>query len=142
MLKDWGVLPGDTRPASKTLPVHFDHLQKTGAWKDVTREWAEQLKRFRIQGESEKLEDCKDLGRHGHFNRRLAKSREDVGIWHETYVIKPGHYEAIYSGMPPYGLGKVGKLVAATGKRARSRMATAVQQTAWSIRDQLKDCRI
>jgi hypothetical protein len=59
------------------------------------------------------------------FNRRLGKSRGDVGIWHETYIIPPGHYEAIYSGMPPYGLGKVGKLVPATGNRedARARMS-------------------
>src|ERR1700693_5806119 len=62
------------------------------------------------------------------FNRRVGSSRSDVGIWHETYIVKPGHYEAVYSGMPPYGLGKVGKLVAATGKReaARSRMTAGV----------------
>jgi hypothetical protein len=24
----------------------------------------------------------------------------DVGIWHETYVVQPGRYEAIYGGMP------------------------------------------
>jgi hypothetical protein len=61
------------------------------------------------------------------FNRRVGDSRGDVGIWHETYVIKPGHYEAIYSGMPPYGLGKVGKLVPASGNRdsAKSRMNVA-----------------
>jgi hypothetical protein len=61
------------------------------------------------------------------FNRRMGKSRGDVGIWHETYIVKPGHYEAVYSGLPPYGLGKAGRLVAATGKReaARSRMAAA-----------------
>jgi len=58
------------------------------------------------------------------FNRRVGGSRGDVGIWHETYIVKPGQYEAVYSGMPPYGLGKVGTLVAATGNReaARSRM--------------------
>jgi len=58
------------------------------------------------------------------FNRRLGSSRGDVGIWHETYIIKPGQYETVYSGMPPYGLGKAGKLVAASGKRedARSRV--------------------
>jgi hypothetical protein len=58
------------------------------------------------------------------FNRRLGGSRGDVGIWHETYIIKPGHYEAIYSGMPPYGLGKAGKLVPANGalEAARSRV--------------------
>jgi len=59
------------------------------------------------------------------FNRRVGGSRSDVGIWHETYLIKPGNYEAIYSGMPPYGLGKVGTLVPATGNHeaARSRMS-------------------
>jgi len=59
------------------------------------------------------------------FNRRSGASRDDVGIWHETYIVKPGQYEAIYSGMPPFGLGKVGKLTPATGTReaARSRMA-------------------
>ena len=62
MLKGWGVLPGDTRPASKTLPVHFDRLQKTEEWQDVTHEWAERLRGFRVKGESEKMEDCKDLG--------------------------------------------------------------------------------
>ena len=58
------------------------------------------------------------------FNRRVGSSREDVGIWHETYIIRPGHYEAIYSGMPPYGLGKAGKLVPASGTResAKSRL--------------------
>jgi hypothetical protein len=63
------------------------------------------------------------------FNRRMGGSRGDVGIWHETYRIQPGQFEAIYSGMPPYGLGKVGKLIAATGRRedARSRMAAGVQ---------------
>jgi hypothetical protein len=61
------------------------------------------------------------------FNRRVGATREDVGIWHETYIIKPGQYEAVYSGMPPYGLGKVGRLVPATGSRegARSRVEGA-----------------
>jgi hypothetical protein len=64
------------------------------------------------------------------FNRQFGNSRSDVGIWHETYLIKPGNYEAIYSGMPPYGLGKVGKLVAATGYReaARSRLSATVSE--------------
>jgi hypothetical protein len=62
------------------------------------------------------------------FNRRFGNIRGDVGIWHETYRAKPGDYEAVYSGMPPFGLGKVGKLVDATGKReaARSRMNAGV----------------
>jgi len=62
------------------------------------------------------------------FNRSVGTNRGDVGIWHETYVVEPGHYEAVYSGMPAFGLGKAGRLVDATGKReaARSRLAASV----------------
>ena len=58
------------------------------------------------------------------FNRKMKNSRGDVGIWHETYLVGPGQYEAIYSGMPAFGLGKVGQLNPATGNReeARKRM--------------------
>ena len=42
------------------------------------------------------------------FNRRMKDARGDVGIWHETYKVRAGDYEAIYSGMPPWGLGKAG----------------------------------
>lgn len=59
------------------------------------------------------------------FNRRYKSRRGDVGIWHETYLVRDGAYEAVYSGMPPFGLGRVGKLVPATGNReaARQRLA-------------------
>jgi hypothetical protein len=36
-----------------------------------------------------------------------------VGIWHETYLAKPGTYENVYANMPAFGLGKAGTLVAA-----------------------------
>ncbi len=54
------------------------------------------------------------------FNKRFGNSRGDVGIRHETYLVKPGQYEAIYSGMPPFGLGKLGKLVDASGAHERA----------------------
>jgi fumigallin biosynthesis monooxygenase-like protein len=47
------------------------------------------------------------------FNKRMGRSRGDVGIWHETYRVSAGEYEAIYSGMPPHGLGAVGQLIPA-----------------------------
>jgi hypothetical protein len=57
------------------------------------------------------------------FNRKMAKSRGDFGIWHETYKVRAGEYECIYSGMPPFGLGKaaaqaevVGSLDSARGR--------------------------
>lgn len=37
------------------------------------------------------------------FNKAIGTSG-DVGIWHETYVVRAGAYECIYSHMPPFGL--------------------------------------
>ena len=39
-----------------------------------------------------------------------------VGIWHETYKCSPHSYESLYINMPPFGLGKVGNILPATGK--------------------------
>ncbi len=61
------------------------------------------------------------------FNRRVGGSRGDVGIWHETFLVNAGNYEAFYSGVPPRGLGKAGKLVPASGRleSARTRLTPA-----------------
>jgi Domain of unknown function (DUF4188) len=61
------------------------------------------------------------------FNRRMKESRGDVGIWHETYKVHAGDYEAIYSGMPPFGLGVAGARAAVTeiNDSARQRLGTA-----------------
>ena len=58
------------------------------------------------------------------FNQRVQRNG-DVGIWHETYLVRPGQYETIYNNMPPYGLGTVGQLVPAIGRleSAGSRMS-------------------
>jgi len=55
------------------------------------------------------------------FNRRVGKNRGDVGIWHETYLVRDGEYEAVYSGMPAFGLGAAGRLIPATGKQESAR---------------------
>jgi hypothetical protein len=55
------------------------------------------------------------------FNTRVGRSREDVGIWHETYSVGPGRYETVYSGVPPMGLGAAGRLVPASHGRESAR---------------------
>ena len=45
------------------------------------------------------------------FNRSLVETGGDVGFWHETFLIRHGQYEAVYSGMPPFGLGAASRLV-------------------------------
>lgn len=42
--------------------------------------------------------------------KRVGKD-ERAGIWHETYLVRDGEYEAIYGNMPPRGLGKASRLV-------------------------------
>ena len=55
---------------------------------------------------------AKDLTHLPEWQKFLKKvgTNGDVGIWHETYIIKKGQYENIYANMPPFLLGKVGKL--------------------------------
>jgi len=63
------------------------------------------------------------------FNKSVGKSRGDVGIWHETYRVRAGEYECVYSGMPPFGLAKASATVDAVGQMesARGRLgATAL----------------
>ena len=55
------------------------------------------------------------------FNKRMRESRGDVGIWHETYMVRAGQYEAIYSGMPRWGLGSIGELLPASGRKDSAR---------------------
>jgi hypothetical protein len=56
--------------------------------------------------------------------RRVGKS-DRTGIWHETYLVKAGQYEAIYGNMPPHGLGKAGRLIpVGESSAARARIAT------------------
>ena len=51
----------------------------------------------------------------------------DVGIWHETFLVREGEYENVYGNMPAYGMGRAGSLMEATGRRrsARGRLGKA-----------------
>jgi hypothetical protein len=40
-----------------------------------------------------------------------VRASGDVGIWHETYRVRAGEYEAIYGNMPRVGLAGAGELV-------------------------------
>jgi hypothetical protein len=58
--------------------------------------------------------------------RRVGRS-DRSGIWHETYLVRAGEYEAVYGNMPPHGLGKAGRLLpVAESSRARGRLGSTV----------------
>ena len=58
-------------------------------------------------------------------NRKEKKSRQHVGLWHETYIVPEGSYESIYADMPAYGLAAAtGVLpIEGRGRRAAERLA-------------------
>jgi hypothetical protein len=49
------------------------------------------------------------------FNKTIGNSG-DVGVWHETYLIKKGCDESLYINMPRFGLAKAGNHVALNKK--------------------------
>ncbi|MEL7110317.1 MAG: DUF4188 domain-containing protein [Pseudomonadota bacterium] len=49
------------------------------------------------------------------FNKAIGTDG-DVGIWHETYLIKAGQHETVYGNMPAVGLGVAGGLKPADGR--------------------------
>ena len=54
--------------------------------------------------------------------KRVGKDTR-TGIWHETYQVRAGEYEAVYGNMPPFGLGKASSLVPMSqGSSARARL--------------------
>ena len=55
------------------------------------------------------------------FNRSIGRDGS-VGIWHETYLVRAGEYQAIYVNMPIFGLAAATKHVPATGSKETARL--------------------
>jgi Domain of unknown function (DUF4188) len=54
--------------------------------------------------------------------KRVGKEGRS-GIWHETYLVRAGEYEAVYANMPPFGLAKAGRIEPLGAEsRARTRI--------------------
>ena len=54
------------------------------------------------------------------FNKEVG-SNGDIGIWHETFLVRAGEYECVYNNMPLHGLAKAARFVDAVG-HARTAM--------------------
>ena len=73
-----------------------------------------------------KDQDDPHLAAWRNYWKRVGKSTR-TGIWHETYLVRAGEYEAIYGNLPVRGLAKASRAVPlAEGSSARQRLrATA-----------------
>lgn len=47
---------------------------------------------------------------------RAVRDNAAVGVWHETFLVPAGAYEAVYRAMPPYGLAAAADAATATGE--------------------------
>ncbi len=55
-----------------------------------------------------------------HFNRTDGRDGT-VGIFHETFIVERGNYEAVYGNMPVFGLARATEHVPAVGGRETAR---------------------
>ena len=53
------------------------------------------------------------------YTRQVHKSGE-AGIWHETFLVKAGQFEAVYDNMPAFGLARAGRMVPVVGRTDRA----------------------
>ncbi|HLZ21896.1 MAG TPA: DUF4188 domain-containing protein [Ktedonobacterales bacterium] len=94
-------------------------------WRGVTM-----IQYWRSFGDLERFaRDAEDpyMGAWRRFNKAVGYTDGSVGIWHETYLIQPGGYEALYGNMPVFGLAAATAHIPATGRRetARKRLRSA-----------------
>jgi hypothetical protein len=54
------------------------------------------------------------------FNKKVG-SNGDVGIWHESYLLKNNNYECVYNNMPVFGLAKATNHIPVTKKNKSAR---------------------
>ncbi len=55
------------------------------------------------------------------FNRVVGYRDGAVGIWHESYLVEPAHYETVYGNMPVFGLAQATTHVPARGGLSTAR---------------------
>ena len=55
------------------------------------------------------------------WNRLAEDERSNAGIWHETFPVSAGRYEAVYQNMPVTGLQKAGTAITVSEARASAR---------------------
>ena len=118
-IQSWWPVLRAMRAMLKELDANPDIgcLGYTFGWPVIVQYWRsfDHLERYA------KSRDHRHLPAWHQFNQIVSQARDIVGIWHETYGIRAGSYETVYSGMPPFGLGKVGRLVPASGARETAR---------------------
>jgi Monooxygenase af470-like len=104
------------RPEKGLLGYEFGFPTIVQYWRSF-----EQLEAFATDKDDPHLEVWR------RYQRTVLKSGE-AGIWHETFLVRAGEYEAVYSNLPLRGLAKASKLVPISA--AKDRAAARLGRTA------------
>ena len=99
------------------LEANRDHgMLHVEMWSGRTTVMVQYWRSFEHLHAYARMRDAQHLPAWADFNRRIG-SNGDFGIWHETFMVKAGQYEAVYNNMPEFGLAKAGEWVPAAGKQ-------------------------
>ena len=110
-------------PVSLAMPKMINELYKNPdiglisheQWFGRTTIMVQYWKSFEHLEAYAKSKTGKHLPAWAEFNKNIG-SNGDVGIWHETYLSKPGAFESVYNNMPAFGLAKATNCVPAVGR--------------------------
>jgi hypothetical protein len=83
------------------------HIQNFGAVNGVSVQY---WKSFQHLEEFSRSNKWSHLEAWREFNR-LIRDSGDLGIWHETYMVPAGAFEAMYGNMPEMGLAAAGSMI-------------------------------
>ncbi|MBW4699248.1 MAG: DUF4188 domain-containing protein [Aphanocapsa lilacina HA4352-LM1] len=61
--------------------------------------------------------------------QRSVGADGSVGIWHESYLVESGHYEAMYGNMPRFGLAAATEHIPIAGRRETARGRIGADKT-------------
>jgi hypothetical protein len=130
LLRSFGDL-GGRRGMNHMLKYLTEHPEKgllgyENGFPTIVQYWRsfEHLEAFARDRDDPHLEPWRN------YWRRVGKS-DRTGIWHETFLVRAGEWEAVYGNMPPIGLGKATTLVPlAESSTARLRVRKGVPSSA------------
>jgi len=100
-------------PVTKAMPKMLNELYENPnmgflsheQWFGRTTIMVQYWKSFEHLENYAKSKDSNHLPAWKEFNKKITNNAE-VGIWHETYLSRPGNFETIYNNMPKFGLAK------------------------------------
>jgi hypothetical protein len=108
-LRQWIPVARAMATMQKEIAKHPEigcmHIENFGMMRNISIQYwksFEDLERFSRSDSWAHLEAWRQ------FNR-LIRDSGDLGIWHETYKIAAGQFEAVYGNMPVFGLAGAGR---------------------------------